>query len=154
MRRSSIAVGVLAALSPILVLAALVLTNVTDMQAAWKASSPYPVTDRPIALARSFRAALAGRSEARRDIRDGQLGLKAWGLPMPAVRVYRDILAKRYAIDYHGVAGCVVDATEEAGWITYNEVMETEIARRFGPDLLERTWRESEQTYAAQRRAK
>jgi hypothetical protein len=133
MKRSSLAAGLLAAVSPLLLITALVLPNAKDARMAWEISK-YSGAERPLAFIRGFQAAVAGRIEARRDIRAGHLALKMWGLRMAGT--YERSLERRYGIKCRTVAGCVISPGQMAGWNAYNEEMTAEITRRFGANAL------------------
>jgi hypothetical protein len=141
MKRSSFAAGILAAISPLLLIAAMILPNARDARVAWKTSS-YSGVERPLVFIQGFHAAVAGRLEARRDIRAGRLALKMWGLRM-AGGVYETVLEQRYGIQCRTVAGCVVAPQKMAGWNAYNDEMMSEITRRYGDDVLDKTWNEA-----------
>jgi hypothetical protein len=142
MKRSSFAAGILAAISPLLLIAALVLPNARDARVAWKTSSYSDGVERPLVFVQAFHAAVSGRLEARRDIRAGRLALKMWGLRM-AGGVYETVLEHRYGIQCRTVAGCIVAPQQMAGWNAYNDEMRSEIARRYGDDALDKTWDEA-----------
>ena len=83
------------------------------------------------------RAAEDGRHEAERDISEGKLILRTYGLMAGGTSPYSRLLFERLGVRTRAVAGCLVDATIiEKTW-AYNEVMKKEIARRFGAEALE-----------------
>jgi hypothetical protein len=87
-----------------------------------------------------------GRSDAVRDIKRGILAIEEWGLPadFAVSHAYRRILKQRYGITARRVAGCEVDDTILGHGNGYNEVSEAEIARRYGPHLLDRVYARAE----------
>ena len=83
------------------------------------------------------RAAEDGRHEAQRDIREGKLILRSYGLMAGGTSPYTRLLFERLGVRTRAVAGCVVDATIIEKTSAYNEVMKEEISRRFGAEALE-----------------
>ncbi|MCO5053978.1 MAG: hypothetical protein M9920_17005 [Verrucomicrobiae bacterium] len=84
-----------------------------------------------------------GKAEAQRDIADGKLVLKTWGMPVPWIDVYRSNLLSRHQIVMHPVAGCSVTEALIESVKGYNEVSKTEIEKRIGTGVLERVLEES-----------
>ena len=145
MKRSSLAVGLLAAITPLLLIAALVLPNARDLRVAW-VTTKLSGAERPLEFIQGFQAAVTGRIEARRDIRAGRLAFKMWGLRMKG-GVYETTLERRFGIKCRTVAGCVVTPAEMAGWNAYNDEMQAEVARRYGAGALEKAWSEVRNPY-------
>ena len=94
-------------------------------------------------------AAARGRAAAERDILEGQLRIRTYGLPSPSAGLYRELLKEKLGIDVVTVAGCVVNESLVAETDAYNTLMEAEISRRFGPDILQTIDREASERYAA-----
>ena len=141
MKRTSLTIGIFAAISPLLLIAAFVLANAKDAKLAWEASS-YSGVRWPVDFVQSFRAAAARRSEARREIRAGHLGLNMGRMPM--IDEYKEVLERRYGVKCDVIGGSVIDAPSSiAGWNAYNEEMTAEIWRRFGADALDKAWDEA-----------
>ena len=89
----------------------------------------------PIRGTRFFSAYFRGRADARRDLRDTQLGLEISNIPHSDFAV--EPLRERYGIAVRQV-DVVADADGSWGHICgYNRVMAAEFARRFGVALLE-----------------
>lgn len=114
---------------------------------AWNATSS---AETPVRLP-AMREYLRGRHAAVEDIRKGCLRLKIWGLPAPSSSIFRDLLVERYGVNTCRTAGCVVDTTQEAGWIGYNTVMLREIDRRFGKKALETAYRDAAKLFEERR---
>jgi hypothetical protein len=91
----------------------------------------------------------AGRADAARDIKKRILATEEWGLPsdIAVSLAYRQILKQRYGITVRRVAGCEVDDTILGHGNGYNEVSEAEIARRFGPHLLDHVYARAEKQH-------
>jgi hypothetical protein len=90
--------------------------KVIDMKAKWRAE---------------------GRAEAEQDLSAGKLRLKVYGLPAPWSRKYHESARKQRGVELVGVAGCLVSQELEERVAGYNEPMQQEIDRRFGPGALE-----------------
>jgi hypothetical protein len=100
---------------------------------AWPATEQF--TDGPHERLVAYPAALHGRASARHDISDGRLTVKMWGLPAPWQFAFSEILQTR-GVATKTVAGCVVSQPTLAAWKGYNEIMRTEIERRYGKQFL------------------
>jgi len=88
----------------------------------------------------SWLAEIKGRTDARKDLQAGNLRLETMGLPpAPWEGAYERLLKERYGIRYSWVAGCVVSEGIIGHAKGYNEIMEAEIARKFGDDVLKKT---------------
>ncbi len=103
-----------------------------------------PLTDEAAAAYRAQLAAMpapttpeeVGRIDAIHTILAGRIMLATLGYPAPCARDYERVLAAEYDVVVTRVAGCVVEpgvAEEAAG---FNEVMEAELERRYGGDVL------------------
>ncbi len=121
---------------PLALLMAFGIANVQALTTGWKASSTVPITA-PAEKCKAIFAAIRGRSDAQADIRNGHLTLKTWGLPALNYYTYAEVTEKRLGVKLDTVAGCVVSSSQMAGWNAYNEVIDAEIARRFGPHAME-----------------
>jgi hypothetical protein len=148
MKRSTLVAGILAAISPLLLIAAFLVPNARDARLAWQMSQ-YTKLERPLMFAHSFCDAMTGRSEARRDIRAGHLTLKIGGARGAGGSVYAELLSKRLGVTLSSVAG---SAYSVAGWEAYNEEMQLEIARRFGDEALLNVWKDTDRIVAERRR--
>jgi hypothetical protein len=89
-------------------------------------------------------AAIQGRADALKEIAEGRLALETMGLPPVSRGAYRDILKERHGIQLRAVAGCIVNSTITGHARGFNEVMTAEIAKRFGPDALEKAGADAE----------
>ena len=78
-----------------------------------------------------------GRAEAARDIAAGDLRLRTYGLPLPSDSTYETLLEERIGVKVDVVAGCLLTPDLVAKTSAYNAVVEAEIARRFGADVLD-----------------
>jgi hypothetical protein len=81
-----------------------------------------------------------GCDTARQDIARGVLRVRSFGIFHPADRIFCKMLLDEYNVRSES-AGCVVtkDLIEEING--YNSVSKPEIARRFGKDVLDDTWK-------------
>ncbi|MFO0875566.1 MAG: DUF1080 domain-containing protein [Phycisphaerales bacterium] len=92
----------------------------------------------------------AGAEEARADIGRGVLKLRTFGLPAVWAGDYHELLRTRLGVEIEGVAGCIVDERIVETTKGYNEVMRTEIARRFGAKALDQVQVDAERQWNAQ----
>jgi len=90
---------------------------------------------------------LNGRAVAQMDIQSGRLMVRTYGLPVPWFALYASNLASRYHIELRPAAGDVVTDALLENVKGYNEISEAEIDRRYGPGLLQRVAKESEQAW-------
>jgi hypothetical protein len=83
------------------------------------------------------RALAKGRSDAAKDIAKGSLTLRVYGLRnLEYDELWSNGLSELdVTLDHY--AGCVVDDVILAELQGYNEVVEAELSRRFGPDALQ-----------------
>lgn len=84
-----------------------------------------------------------GRAEARRDIANGKLRLRGYGYPDSSTPEFFTQAKEKFGVEFHAVAGCVVRPGLVDRVAGYNEVMQAEIDRRFGPMALEMLREES-----------
>lgn len=92
----------------------------------------------------SWRGEVNGRADAQKDLKAGKLILETMGPPpAPWEQTYEKLLKERHGITYSWVAGCIVNDRVSGHARAYNEVMEAEIERRFGKDVLEKTAEEA-----------
>jgi hypothetical protein len=149
MKHSSLTIGILAVISPLLLIAAFLLPNSRDARLAWQMSQ-YSKIERPLIFLQSLSEAMTGRSEARRDIRAGHLALKTSGARGLADGIYAELLSKRLGVTLSSVAGSAYYSV--VGWEAYNEEMQIEIARRFGKEALLNVWKDTDRIVRERRR--
>lgn len=82
-------------------------------------------------------AAREGRREAVRDIREGRLILRSYGLASQGTTATSQKLFERFGVRRQAVAGCMVSPAILAETAAYNEVMRAEIRKRFGAAALD-----------------
>ena len=80
-----------------------------------------------------------GAADARADLAAGKLAIETSGLPAPWRTTYARLLRERHGIELRTVAGCMIGDEDLQHMKSYNSLMEAEISRRFGADLLEKT---------------
>ena len=90
---------------------------------------------------------LNGRAVAQMDVQRGRLRVRTYGLPAPWLSLYSSKLLRQYQIELCPVAGDLVEPELIENVKGYNEISEAEIDRRYGPGLLDRVAKESEQAY-------
>jgi len=105
------------------------------------------VTDADSSTTYSRRSYLAGRAAAQRDIQHGVLATESAGLPAEWSDEYVKLLKSRYGVEDRTVAGCMVDDRILGHMRGYNEVADTEIKRRFGADVFDRTAKDAQALY-------
>jgi hypothetical protein len=91
----------------------------------------------------------AGRKQAERDLQQGILATESYGLPGPWSAEFWSLLAERYHIEQKSIAGCVVTPNESGHAKGYNDVMHSEIEKRFGQDLFRQVASEAIQKHDA-----
>lgn len=91
----------------------------------------------------AIEAYLNGREDAERDIAEGRLAIEIFVAPWSPDRG-AGILKKRYGIETKIVGTDLVFAGEREHARGFNDVMEAEITRQFGPDVLEKAAAEAE----------
>jgi hypothetical protein len=121
--------------------------NASDLLKAWPATERFH--ENVFVRIVSYPSAVHGRVIAKREIAQGQLGMKLWGMPGPARAVYSQMLKER-GIAAVMVAGCVVSLPDGAEWNAYNDVMTTEIERRYGDTFFETIAREAQAEFDRQ----
>lgn len=84
-----------------------------------------------------------GKREAKAAIAENELGIETYGYPAACRYKYAQILREQYKVTLREVAGCVIDDTIAEHARGYNEVMEAEIVRRYGPDVFEKVSRKA-----------
>ncbi len=84
-----------------------------------------------------IRSVEEGKEDAKNDIDKGILKIKRYGLTMAIPENSIDELKEKYGIEI-SESGCVLINTTAEYFIAYNEVMKTEISRRFGIKFLEK----------------
>lgn len=84
-----------------------------------------------------------GDADARADLAAGKLAIETAGLPAPWRTTYARLLRERHGIELRSVAGCMIGEETLQHMKSYNSLMEAEISRRFGADLLEKTANEA-----------
>lgn len=94
-----------------------------------------------------------GAAEAKKDITEGHLYLKAYGLPHPATEQYAVLLRKDLNITYQQVGGCMVDQSLTKYANDYNEVILAYIAKKHGPNAIMDIWNKAKAQYDAQVKA-
>lgn len=85
-----------------------------------------------------------GRADARKDISNGMLVIKWFGLPDGSEENYQALLYKRYHIFVDFVWGDELSREQYTYWSAYNSVSESEIARRYGDGVLDSTSSDAE----------
>ena len=91
----------------------------------------------------------AGRADAKRDLSKGKLGLESFGRhPRYVFDDYYPLLQTRYRIKVRDY-GCLVDERTIQHVEGYNEVMDAEMARRFGTNFWKQAMQEAQTNYAA-----
>ena len=94
-------------------------------------------------------AAQRGTRDAHADIARGRLAFRVAGLPDVSTFAYWDLLKSRLGVEIEGVAGCIVDEEIVESLGAYNKVMEAEIKRRHGKNVLKRLREEAQQRSAS-----
>jgi len=110
-----------------------------------KQLSPQPLAQSPYE---------AGKSEAQASASQNKLCWKQYGQPMAHDNLYKHILKEDYKIDLLIVAGCRVTDELTQNVKGYNEVMKTEILKRFGKDVLPLAEDKVKQQFEDQRKKK
>jgi hypothetical protein len=78
------------------------------------------------------RGTTSAAQQAREDIAGERLAIRAFGLPAKWAPAYRTLLEERLGVIVVRDGGCRVDDRLVETTRVYNDVMESEIARRFG----------------------
>ena len=82
-----------------------------------------------------------GKDDASNNAESGRMILETYGLPPKEEFEWQANLKNEYQIESYNF-GCVVSDKMKAYVKGYNEVSEAEIKRKYGDDILERTWRQ------------
>jgi hypothetical protein len=98
-------------------------------------------------------AALRGRWIASHDLGHGHYRILAYGLPPAGVAEYRDLLGRRYGVEYRQVALCIVSGPLVSYADAYNGVSVPAIERKFGPDVFRKTWDEATRVWKDKNKA-
>jgi hypothetical protein len=77
-----------------------------------------------------------GAEGARRDIAQGHLELRSYGLQAAWTHHYSKLLRERLGVERRGVAGCNIGGLPVDKVDEYNRTMVAEIERRFGQGVL------------------
>ena len=94
----------------------------------------------------------AGRADARRDLSKGVLGIEAFGQhPSYEIDDYYPLLRERYGIRVLDF-GCLVDDRTIEYVLGYNEIMDAEMARRFGTNYWRQALESVRQNYESKQR--
>jgi len=100
----------------------------------------------------SLSAAFRGEMAARYDVAMGRYEELGYGLPVPWRREYVRLLRKRYRIEFHSVALCIVSEDLITYANSYNRVSSEAAIRKFGHDIFKECLEESERKWKADRR--
>lgn len=84
----------------------------------------------------------AGQADARRDLTKGVLALEIYGVPVPGSEHYDLLLRQRYGIQLRLVATCSINQKTFDHATGYDGIMEPEIGRRFGTNIVQSIWSE------------
>lgn len=95
-----------------------------------------------------------GRTEAARDLKQGEFVIKSWGLATArvgaipsSVDVYESMLWEKYKIRHETVGGCLVDDDTVRYVAGYNAVSIPAIEARHGRGILTKVRKEAEAEY-------
>src|SRR5947209_2579126 len=77
-------------------------------------------------------APLRGRWAARSDLAHGHYRVLGYGLPPAGVYEYKDLLQRRYAVEYRQVAFCTVRLSTRSYVDAYDAVSGAAIQAKFG----------------------
>lgn len=94
-----------------------------------------------------------GRTEANRMRKEGRLGIVAFGMPVPWISDYRQILLTEYQIEYRAIAGCVVSEEIVNYARDFNAVMDPVIKDKFGAEIFENSLIEARLRFQDRRNA-
>lgn len=84
-----------------------------------------------------------GQAEARKDLTNGVLALKSFGLPAPETSEYQRLLLERCGVRVQPIAGCLVSAGLVAYRDGYNQVSSAVVTQRFGAEIFTRLHQEA-----------
>jgi hypothetical protein len=96
----------------------------------------------------SFRGGLV----ARYDISRGNYEVLGYGLPVAWRPEYARLLAQRYGVRFHSVAGCVVSPGLVAYVDAYDKASASAINQKFGHDIFEECSREARENWQQSRK--
>jgi hypothetical protein len=91
----------------------------------------------------SASASARGKWAAQIDLAHGYYRVLGYGLPPAGVDEYKDLLAKRYGVEYRQVALCIVSEPLVSYVEAYDEVSGAAIKHKFGSDVFKKTWDEA-----------
>jgi hypothetical protein len=78
-----------------------------------------------------------GQADARRDLTNGALCTKTYGLPTPWASSYRTLLEKRCGVKEEGIAGCMVTQGVAKYAEGYDEISYAYIEQKFGTNIFD-----------------
>jgi hypothetical protein len=81
-------------------------------------------------------AAVFGGMAARWDVSRGHYQVLGYGLPVPWRFRYAELMEKKYGVKFHAVAGCIVSQSTIDYVDAYDDVSESAIRKKFGPDVV------------------
>ena len=87
------------------------------------------------------------QNQARQEIKAGRLGLITYGRGWSVYGVGIEFLEKNYPITRTKSYGCMLGGKEMAEIDGYNEIMRSEIERRYGKDFFEQARQREQQSY-------
>ena len=87
------------------------------------------------------------QNQARQEIKAGRLGLITYGIASSVDGVGIRFLEKNYPITRKKSYGCMLGGKEIAEIDGYNEIMRSEIERRYGKDFFEKARQREQQSY-------
>lgn len=90
---------------------------------------------------------IRGRLDAERDVSKGRYRVLGYGLPAPWRANYQSLLLKKYGVQFHAVAGCIVSKAQVDYVAAYDQVSENAAKRRFGRDIFEEASNEASQEW-------
>ena len=121
---------------PLILILTLPSLRMYDSMAPFVFGWPEGLSPNPLSAAKWTRAYLAGRAEAKADLRQGHLVIEEFGFGAGSGHRF-GIFRDRYRIELRATAQCVVDAAIEGRTAGYNSVSKPEIARRYGPNTIQ-----------------
>lgn len=81
-----------------------------------------------------------GQADARRDITNGMLAIKTFGLPAPESGKYDELLKQRCHVGVEGLAGCCVTESLIKYAQGYSEVADAYIMQKYGTNIFDELW--------------
>ena len=94
-----------------------------------------------------------GQADARRDLTNGMLCTKTFGLPTPWAFNYRALLEKRCGVKEEGIAGCMVTEGVDKYAEGYNEISYAYIEQKFGTNIFDQLESEAQTNWQKVRRS-